>query len=265
MPVDLVALPFSATGEAELTRDLMQAGHELLQPRGTMITSTDNPRDQWLHAEMRKLFQSVTRRAAERGVTYMARKADPLTKLKDFSAEFMFRAGPRLIRVYTRPGVFSHRRLDPGARQVIRAMQVNPGDRVLDIGCGAGVLSLAAAMRAEGVRVHAVDSNARAIQCAAKGAELNGLTNITTELNASGEYEGQGTFDVALANPPYYAAHDIARRFLVAARSALKPGGRILAVTKSPEWYEENMHQWFDDVRLVPSQGYVLAEGRNPG
>lgn len=261
---DLAALPGSAHGEAELTRDLMQAAHERLALGGTLLASTESRADRWLGQQMQALFESVERRTVEQGTVYIGVKRQPLRKRKNFACEFVFRDGPRLIRACSRPGVFAHRRLDAGARQVITHMRVEPGERVLEIGCGSGAASLAAAMRAEGVKVHAVDSHARAVECTAAGARLNQLTNVTTELNASGGYVGSGEYDLVLANPPYYAAFQIARRFLWAGREALRPQGRILVVTKSPQWYLEQMPQWFDDVSVTPSGEYEVLQGRRP-
>jgi FkbM family methyltransferase len=263
--VDVVALPFAAAGEAELARDQMQAGHLLLRGGGLMLTSTDNPSDTWLHQEMKKLFTRVTRHQTNHGTVYLARKTQPLKKVKNFACEFLFRDRGRLIRAYSRPGVFAHRRLDVGARHLMNAMEVRPGERVLDIGCGSGALALAAALCAEGVRVHAVDANARAVECTRHGARLNGLANITAELNASGDYQGKGSFQLALANPPYHAHFRIAALFLEAGRAALQPGGRILAVTKLPDWYAEHMPDWYEDVLILEIKGYYVISGRKPG
>ena len=203
---------------------------------------------------MKKLLGTVTRRPAEQGVVYLGQKRQPLRKIKDFSCRFAFRDGGRLLQALSRPGVFAHRRIDAGARQVLNRMEIRPGDAVLDIGCGSGVLSLAAAARAAGVRVHAVDSNARAVHCTAAGAELNGLSNLTTELNCSGgkgvrnllperpdqpsvgarcfaqkvpdTFSSQRGYRLALANPPYYASFQIARRFLLAAHAASGPAAK---------------------------------------
>ena len=263
--VDLVALPVRARGDAELNRDLIQAGYLALKTGGRMLASVDNPRDTWLHDELRKLFPKVTRRPeGRRGVLYLATKPGPLKKVKEFECEFAFRDRERLIRVVSRPGVFSHRKIDGGARALIHAMPVKAGDRVLDIGCGCGAVGLAAAFRAEGVTVLAVDSHTRAIQCTRRGAELNGLTNLTTELNADGTAGAPGTFDLVLGNPPYFSHYKIAETFLQTACRALKPGGQVLIVTKTPHWFEERMPELFDDVQRETGLHYSICRGTEP-
>ena len=197
-------------------------------------------------------------------VIYIARKDRQLKKFKNFDCEFVFRDRERLIRACSRPGVLPTA-ASTRARQLLEHLNVSCGERVLDIGCGSGTLSLAAAGRADNVQVHAVDSNARAVQCTARGAELNGLANISTELNATGDYEQAGAYSLVLANPPYYANFQIARRFLLAGRAALAPGGRILLVTKLADWYAEHMPDWFADVEIQPAKSYYLIAGRKPG
>lgn len=260
--VDLAALPVSAQGDAELTRDLLQEAHQRLKTGGVLLTSTDNPHDRWLHEEMRTLFATVTRRESPQGTVYLARRDRPLKRLRKFRCEFVFRDCGRLIHAVSRPGVFSHREVDPGARQLMAAMEITAGSRVLDMGCGSGTVSLAAAFRAEGVSVVAVDSHARAAECTTLGATRNGLGNITVEHSAHGPSCGPGSVDVVLANPPYYAGFRIARFFLEAGRAALRPGGRIYVVTKRPDWYAEYMSQWFNDVVIEASKDYWIARGR---
>jgi 16S rRNA (guanine1207-N2)-methyltransferase len=260
----VAAFPLSAGGEAELTRDLLQSGHERLAMGGKLYATTDNRDDVWLAEQLRKFFRKLERRAYDSGALYVGIKTEPLRKVKNFSCEFAFRDRGRLIRAFSRPGVFSHRHIDPGARHLIEMMDVEPGMRVLDIGCGAGAVALAAACRSETVQVHAVDSNARAVQCTLQGATLNELSNITAELNAAGNYANAGKYDLALANPPYYSGFRIAQHFLTAARSALRPGGRILVVTKHPAWYVKNMSEWYDQVGMTERKGYTLFQGVPP-
>lgn len=261
-PLDFVALPLSAQGEAELTRDWLQEAHQRLEPGGVLIAATDNPRDRWLHEEMRKLFASVSRRETPQGTIYRARRGSALKRIRNFRCEFAFRDRERLIQAVSRPGVFSHREVDPGARQLMAAMEIAPGDQVLDMGCGSGTVTFAAAFRAEGVHVLAVDSHARAVECTALGAIKNGFGNVTVEHSASGPHCDPGSLDVVLANPPYYAGFRIARFFLEAGHAALRPGGRIFVVTKRPEWYDEYMSEWFNDVVIEASKDYWIARGR---
>jgi 16S rRNA (guanine1207-N2)-methyltransferase len=229
-----------------------------------MYTATDNRKDKWLGEQLHKAFRKLDRREMPQGVLYVATKTEPLKKFKNFACEFAFRDRGRLIRAYSRPGVFSHRHIDPGARHLIDEMEVSSGMRVLDIGCGAGVVALAAACRADSVRVHAIDSNARAVECTARGAELNELENLTTELNADGRIAGAGQFDLALANPPYYAGFRIARHFLQTGRDALRPGGTILVVTKRADWYQQNMSELFDRISFTERKGYYVIRGVRP-
>src|SRR4051812_7736210 len=59
---DLVAFPFSATGDAELTRDVIQAGHQRLKVGGKLYATTDNRNDSWLREQLGKIFSKLQRR-----------------------------------------------------------------------------------------------------------------------------------------------------------------------------------------------------------
>ena len=258
---DLAVLPFSMSGQAELTRELLQTAQERLALGGQLAAATDNPNDTWLHAELRTLFSKVTRVVAAEGVLYFATKTAPLKKRKEFAASFSFRDGERLLHMVSRPSVFSHRQLDLGARALLEVMEIGAGERVFEIGCGAGVLTVAAAAR--GAVVEAVDTNPRAVACTLRSAALNGLANITAQLNAQAACSAPGTFDVALANPPYYSQHRLAEIFLHGARLALKPSGRLYLVTKHVDWYETQLPQMFRAVNATPARGYWVYTCEN--
>jgi 16S rRNA (guanine1207-N2)-methyltransferase len=258
---DIVALPLSATGEAEFVRELLQESHQALRIGGRMFVAVKNPRDTWINGELKKLFAKVTRRPTQEGVLYLATKTETLRKRKSFTCEFAFRDGQRLIQIVSRPGVFSHRELDGGARALINAMQIRDGMRVLDIGCGSGAVGLAAALRASDVHVVCIDSHTRAVQCTARGAEMNGITSLKAILTADGDCGEPGSFDLALGNPPYFSDYRIAELFLQSARRALKPGGTVLMVTKTPAWFESRMPELFRDVRIQPAKSYLVVEG----
>lgn len=264
--IDLFVLPVSRGGEAELTRDWLQQGYDLLAPGGKLIATVDNPKDVWLHHEIEKFGKNIDRTPKRQGVVYRLKKLAPLKRMRDLSCQFAFRDGETLVQAASRPGVFSHRRLDVGARVLLETLDVQPGNAVLDIGCGCGAVGLAAALRAPGVRVHAIDSNARAVQCAQVGAKLNGITTLTTTLSADGDLtcDGQdlsGTFDLVAGNPPYFSHHQIAEIFLQTARRGLRPGGKVSIVTKHAEWLIARMQQLFMDVIQQEIRGYTVVSG----
>lgn len=286
-PFDTIALPCRKNGEAELTRELLQQAHERLEIGGRVIASTDNPHDEWLHEQLQSLFGKVTKRSNPRGVVYLANKTEPLRRVRDFTANFAFRDGKRLIHAVSRPSVFSHRKLDVGARALLEATEasraVQPGSRILDLGCGSGTVGIALALRKPGVHVHAVDSNPRALQSTLHGAELNGLTvvnqpagpsrageavskdecsTLSIQLDDSGHVRYPSTFDLVLANPPYYSNWAITAIFIEAAARALKPGGRMFLVTKSPNWYRNNLHFVLSDVEIHDVRDYSIVTAR---
>ncbi len=261
---DLAMLPLHVTGESELSRDLLQTAYQRLQTGGMLIASVDNPKDRWLHDQMKTFDKSVKVRTFEDAVVYFVIKEHPLKRTRDFSCEFTFRDLDKIIRLVTRPGVFSHRELDNGARQLLDAVDVYPGARLLEIGCGSGAVSLGLAARDPSATIHAIDSNARAVWCTKRGAELNSLDNVTVELNHTGCYGEPARFDMALGNPPYYADFRIAELFIEAAVRSLRPEGRLVMVTKQPKWYEENLSRWLEDAEVFPSRRYHIVSGIKP-
>ena len=135
------------------------------------------------------------------------------------------------------------------------------GLKVVDFGCGAGAVGFAASLRAKQVAVHAVDSMPRAIDCAHRGAEKNGLARYTTQAAADGHVDGPGSHDLFLGNPPYYSHHRITELFVRAAVRALKSGGRAHFVTKQPEWFLERLPSDFLKVKTRELRTYSVVAG----
>ncbi len=261
-PYDLVAMPVLVGGEAELTRELMQQAHLRLVEGGMLVVSVDNPRDQWLRLQMQELFDKVTVIDAELGRAYLGRKTKQLKRVRDFACDFSFRDDGRLIQARSRPGVFSHRRLDAGARQLLLSVEIEPDQHIVDMGCGSGVVCLAVAQREKGLRVFGIDSCTRAIGCLQSGVEANRLENITPIVNHDGEVSIDVPVDVVLANPPYYGDFRIAEHFLNTAHRILRPGGAVLVVTKQPRWYQSAMADRWQDPEIFESGKYFVACGR---
>lgn len=76
---------------------------------------------------------------------------------------------------------------------------VRPGDLVIDIGAGSGILSMFA-VRAGAARVHAVEANPDHFALLTRLIEVNGMTDRIIPINArSTDYRPEATFDVVVA------------------------------------------------------------------
>ena len=273
-PYDLAVVPLAKDGEAELSRELLQQAVVNLAIGGRLVAAIDNPHDKWLREQLAETGETVRVRPAPqagksdpkpRTIAYVVEKTREPAKVREFSCEVVFRDRDRLLTALTRPGVFAHRRIDPGARHLLNAVDVAPETRVLDIGCGSGCVALGIAARDPSVRVHAFDSSARAVACTQWGVEHNGLANVTVALEARGRVPEPGTWDLALANPPYYSDFRLAELFVESARLALAPGATLLVVTKQPSWYLEHLPHMWTNVAREEVKGYHLIEAVRPG
>ncbi len=88
------------------------------------------------------------------------------------------------------------------------AVPARPGDRVLELGCGAGVASLCLMWRLPGVEAHALERQPGYAALARSNAEANGLrlSVVEGDLAAMPREVRAVDFDHVLANPPYFAA-----------------------------------------------------------
>jgi len=136
------------------------------------------------------------------------------------------------VSMKTRPGVFAHGRVDAGGLALYESVELEDGEKVLELGCGAGLVSLLLAKKFNGQKnaFHLVDSDARAIECTKENVALNELDNMSAELNDA--FESDEEFDVVVGNPPYYANHRIAEYFIKTAASVLANNGRLYIVSK---------------------------------
>lgn len=259
---DEILFPSLAGASAELGQELLQSAHQRLRIGGRMFVTVNNSRDRWVQTQLKTMFSSTVISKHKQGVACVATKSVQLKKVRGFRARFAYRQGVRLIYCESRPGVFCHRRVDGGARALIRSLSLlNPGEesagnpatafapaRIIDMGCGSGAVSMAAAAEFPSARILAVDSDTRAIECTTASATLNEITNVETLLTSDGAVPEPGTWDLLLGNPPYYSDFRISELFLQTARTSLRPGGRIHIVTKLLEWHEARMKQIFSDV-----------------
>ena len=128
---------------------------------------------------------------------------------------------------------------------LIESLDVKAGERVLEVGCGSGVVSIHCA--ANGCAVTAGDINPRAVELTRRNLESNGLSAVVAETDV---YSGvEGRFDTIVFNLPYLPVDEeglLAKawsggpdglgplpRLLEGAPDHLVKGGRMVLVVSS--------------------------------
>lgn len=254
--------PVPLRGERGLKIDIIEQAHHILRPSGKLIAASPYESDSLLPAQLKKVFGKVHNIQGPSGVTFWAAKQEERPRRRhEMTFHVQNPAGPSFVFV-SRPGTFAYGRFDDGARALIETMEIKPGERILDLGCGCGTNGTIAGQRSGGRgQVTFVDSNVRAVALAEMNARANGLTAIEAVASANVTGFTATDFDVILANPPYYAQHSIAELFIHRSAELLKRGGRLYLVTKQIEPIAEMFQETFQDVEADQRRNYTILIG----
>ncbi len=162
----------------------------------------------------------------------------------------------------TQPGVFAGDRLDAGTALLLQHLTVPDTGRVLDVGCGAGIIGiLAHALGASDVDL--VDANLLAVEAAARNLRRLGVPGRAL---ASDVYSAvpDEHYDLIISNPPFHRGKEVdtavADRLIDQAPAHLRPGGSLLIVANAFLAYGKRMSRVFHHVEPVAAtrQYHVL-------
>jgi ubiquinone/menaquinone biosynthesis C-methylase UbiE len=129
-------------------------------------------------------------------------------------------------------------------RATLEALELRPGERVIDIGCGPGYLAaeMAAAVGSDGF-VRGVDPSPHMLAIAARrGASVELAQGDALSLPAD-----EASFDAAVSTQVYEYVPDIAAA-LAEARRVLRPGGRLVVL--DTDW-DSIVWRSSDDERMA--------------
>lgn len=254
-----VLYPTPLGGERSLKIDMVEQAFHVLRPRGVLMVLSPYEKDQLFPGLLKKVFGAVRATSALQGsVLWCHREGERPRRRHEVTFQVRGTEGPAL-RFLSRPGVFSYGRFDAGARAVVETMQIQVGDRILDVGCGSGTNGIFAGLRSGPTgNVAFVDSNLRAVNLAEHNARANGLSHFQAIGSSVVGGLPEASFDVVLANPPYYAQGTIAQLFLARSLSLLRPGGRLYLVTKRADQFGPLVAASFGPAAVVEQRGYVV-------
>jgi 16S rRNA (guanine1207-N2)-methyltransferase len=165
----------------------------------------------------------------------------------------------------TEPGLFSPNHLDPGTQFLLSNIEFDHRDKVLDLGCGYGVMGIYIARRIGADRVYLIDSDPQAIECATCNAELNGVSGVRIERSDGFRDFHESGFTQIVCNPPYHTDFSTAKHFIEKGFNRLVVGGALWMVTHRETWYRNKLTSVFGGVRILRSDGYFLFQAIKKG
>ena len=151
------------------------------------------------------------------------------------------------------PGVFNHGALDAGTKMLLENVPNLKHGKVLDFGCGAGLIATFLGLKNPALTFTCSDVSALAAYATTQTLKLNnvngeailsdGLNNIT------------GKFDLIISNPPFHTGiatdYSVAESFLTHAKQHLTKAGKLTIVANSFLKYPPILETQFDSYHTV--------------
>ncbi|MEU2064547.1 methyltransferase [Streptomyces sp. NPDC013455] len=158
--------------------------------------------------------------------------------------------------VVNHAGVFCADRLDIGTRFFLRHLPAPGAGRVVDLGCGNGVVGTAVALADPAAEVLFVDESFQAVASAEATYKANGVPGHA-EFRVGDGLAGvaPGSVDLVLNNPPFHShqatTDATAWRMFTGAKRALRPGGELWVVGNRHLGYHVKLKRLFGNSQLV--------------
>lgn len=161
------------------------------------------------------------------------------------------------LTIKTLPGVFSRDGLDVGSQLLLSTLTPHTKGKVLDVGCGAGVLSAALASHSPKVRLTLCDVSAPAVEASRATLAANGLEGEVFASNVFSEVKGR--FDMIMSNPPFHdgmqTSLDAAQTLIRGAVRHLNSGGELRIVANAFLPYPKILDETFGFHDVIAQTG----------
>ncbi|WP_158972601.1 class I SAM-dependent methyltransferase [Paraglaciecola sp. L3A3] len=156
-------------------------------------------------------------------------------------------------KVCSLPGVFNHGILDLGTQLLLENLPEVKAGRLLDFGCGAGVIGCYLALKSPKSEIVMSDVSALAIYCSKQSAKLNNLDVQVVPSNGLADVNGK--FSAVYTNPPFHTGiqtdYSVTENFISQLNNYLAKAGSLVLVANKFLRYSELLEKRFSSVSLV--------------
>ena len=181
--------------------------------------------------------------------------------LNDWFNEYPLNIAGTCIKVAALPGVFSQKKLDIGTRVLLENLPNIKPTKLLDFGCGAGVIASFIAKQHADISLTLADVSALAISSAKRTLAMNQLTGDVIATDSLSHIKGH--FDVVITNPPFHQGlktnYHATESFLTGINKHIENNGELIVVANNFLTYKPIMQKNFAKVNeLINQQGFIV-------
>lgn len=162
------------------------------------------------------------------------------------------------LKFKTNKNVFSPSKIDAGTLAMLDFIDFKSDDKVLDLGCGYGVVGILIAKIVNPMDVHMSDISSDAISLSITNSVLNEVEKVNIVQSNGFENISEKDFTIIASNPPYHEDFKIPKQFIEEGYNHLAYGGRMYMVTKRRTWYKMKFISVFGGVSIFEKDGYFV-------
>lgn len=169
------------------------------------------------------------------------------------------------IKIASLPGVFSQQKLDVGTSLLLNNLPQHMHGKILDFGCGAGVISCFMGKKYKGLDLNLLDVSALALASAEKTLVLNELTGNVFPSNSLSQVKGR--FDHIVSNPPFHQGikthYQATEDFLNGIKMHMNAQATITIVANSFLKYKPIMEKSIGETQITTNkQGFTIYSAK---
>lgn len=162
--------------------------------------------------------------------------------------------------------VFSREKLDIGTRFFLQHLPSMDAKRIIDLGCGNGLVGIVAAERNSNAEVTFIDESFMAVASAKENFEAAHRTNKTNATYLATDCltgVAENHYDLILNNPPFHQQHAvgdfIAWQMFQSSRKCLQPGGELWVIGNRHLGYHAKLKRLFGNCETVASNNKFVV------
>jgi 16S rRNA (guanine1207-N2)-methyltransferase len=196
---------------------------------------------------------------------FLPEKLLVIFNLQDWFKRYQITVEGIELTIASLPGVFSQQKLDVGTALLLTNLPDKITGKVLDFGCGAGVISCFIGKKFNNANLSLLDVSALALTSAQESLTLNNLSGNVFPSNSLSDVNDH--YNYVVSNPPFHQGikthYQASEDFLAGINKKLNKQGNITIVANSFLRYQPIMETHIGNTRVITKQkGFTIYQAQ---